>query len=219
MFAARLLAVVLLSCPAVAAQTPAPRTFTPERFYNTYSFAHPPALRIKPGEKIATKTLDAAGVDWNGKQVAQGPNPQTGPFYVEGAEPGDMLVVHVEKIELNRATAYSASLLAPYAIDPAALSSRSDREPRRVNWLLDKVKGVARLDGNEIGGLELRLRPMLGCVGVAPARKEAVATSTPGSVSGTPGKSVGCGRPGMAVSAPIPRTSTRYCPAGTPLIR
>lgn len=178
------LAAVLLASISVTAQTPAPRTFIPDRFYNTFSFAHPPAMRIKPGERIVTKTADAAGVDWNGKQVAQGPNPQTGPFYVEGAEPGDMLVVSIEKIELNRATGYSSSLLAPYAVDPAALMARVDREPRRANWLLDKVKGTVRLDGADIAGLELRARPMLGCVGVAPARKEAVATSTPGPFGG-----------------------------------
>jgi amidase len=178
------LAVALVASLGVAAQTPAPRTFIPERFYNTFSFAHPPAMRIKPGERIVTKTADAAGVDWNGKQVAQGPNPQTGPFYVEGAEPGDMLVVSFEKIELNRATGYSSSLLAPYAVDPAALIARVDREPRRANWLLDKAKGTVRLDGADIAGVELRARPMLGCVGVAPARKEAVATSTPGPFGG-----------------------------------
>jgi amidase len=103
---------------------------------------------------------------------------------VEGAEPGDMLVVSIEKIELNRATGYSSSLLAPYAVDPAALIARVDREPRRANWLLDKAKGTVRLDGADIAGLELRARPMLGCVGVAPARKEAVATSTPGPFGG-----------------------------------
>jgi amidase len=174
----------LLASIDVAAQAPAVRTFLPERFYNTFSFAHPPALRIKPGERIVTKTADAAGVDWNGKQVAQGPNPQTGPFFVEGAEPGDMLVVSIEKIETNRTTGYSSSLLAPYAVDPAALIARVDREPRRANWIIDKAKGTVRLDGNDIGGVELRLRPMLGCVGVAPARKEAVATSTPGPFGG-----------------------------------
>jgi acetamidase/formamidase len=178
------LAVAVLASIGVAAQTPAPRTFIPERFYNTFSFAHPPAMRIKPGERIATKTADAAGVDWNGKQVAPGPNPQTGPFYVEGAEPGDMLVVSIEKIEISRSTAYSSSLLAPYAVDPATLSGRVDREPRRVNWLIDRAKGTVRLDGNDLGGLELRARPMLGCVGVAPPRKEAVSTATPGPFGG-----------------------------------
>lgn len=178
------LAVAVTEFVVVTAQAPATRSFIPERFYNTFSFAHPPVLRIKPGERIVTKTADAAGVDWNGKQVAQGPNPQTGPFFVEGAEPGDMLVVSIEKLEINRASGYSSSLLAPYAVDPAALIARVDREPRRVNWILDKAKNVARLDGNDIGGLELGLRAMLGCVGVAPPRKEAVATSTPGPFGG-----------------------------------
>jgi acetamidase/formamidase len=175
--------IALLLLQSAAGQT---HRFIPDKFYNTFSFAHPPALRIKPGDRVVTKTIDAAGVDWEGRSVATGPNPQTGPFYIEGAEPGDMLVVTIEKIETNRATAYSSSLLAPYTVDPAALAARVDREPRRVNWRLDKAKGTARLDAADIqpGEIELPLRPMLGCVGVAPARKEAIATSTPGAFGG-----------------------------------
>jgi acetamidase/formamidase len=172
----------------LAAQAPsgASHTLIPDRFHNTFSFAHPPALRIKPGDRVVTKTIDAGGVDWNGKQVANGPNPQTGPFYVEGAEPGDMLVVRVERIETNRATAYSSSLLAPYAVDPASIAARVDREGRRATWAIDKARGIARLDAADITSIpiELPLRPMLGCVGVAPARKEAIATSTPGAFGG-----------------------------------
>ena len=97
-------AAVLAVSVATGAQTPSTHRFTPERFYNTFSFAHPPALRIKPGDRVATKTIDAAGVDWNGKQVGQGPNPQTGPFYIEGAEPGDAIVVTIERIDTNRTT-------------------------------------------------------------------------------------------------------------------
>src|SRR5262247_4201710 len=91
--------------------------YVPTVFYNTYSAAHPPAAHVKPGDRVVTKTIDAAGVDWNGKQVGTGPNPQTGPFYVDGAEPGDVLVVSIEKLETNRALAYSSSLLAPYTVD------------------------------------------------------------------------------------------------------
>jgi len=180
--------VVSVSLTSVAAAVVNADThrFVPEKFYNTYSFAHPPALRIKPGDRVVTKTIDAAGLDWNGKSVASGPNPQTGPFFVEGAEPGDMLVVTVEKIETNRAMAYSASLLAPYAVDPGAIATRVEREPRRVTWTIDKARGMARLDQAEVqpGGIELPLRPMLGCIGVAPARKEAISTATPGAFGG-----------------------------------
>src|SRR5262244_3434312 len=130
-------------CTSASAET---HRFTPTQFYNTYSFAHPPALRIKPGDRVVTKTVDAGGVDWNGKTVAMGPNPQTGPFYIEGAEPGDMIVVTIEKLETNRAAAYSSSLLAPYAVDPGAIAARVDREPKRTTWTIDKARGIARLD-------------------------------------------------------------------------
>ena len=160
--------------------------FVPDHFYNTYSGAHPPALHVKPGDRVITKTIDASGVDWNGKSVSSGPNPETGPFYIDGAEPGDMLVVTFEKIETNRASAWSGSLLSPYTVDPQAIASRVDREAKRLNWTIDKAKGVARLDdaGVQPGGIELPLRPMLGCIGVAPRGKEAISTSTPGPWGG-----------------------------------
>jgi amidase len=180
------LIVIALSVGAAAPLRAETHRFIPQTFYNTYSFAHPPALRIKPGDRVITKTADASGVDWNGKTVASGPNPQTGPFYVEGAEPGDMLVVTIEKLETNRAMAYSNSLLAPYTVDPTAIAARVDREGRRITWTIDKARGVARLDQADVqpGGIELPLRPMLGCIGVAPARKEAISTAAPGAFGG-----------------------------------
>src|SRR5262245_16883382 len=167
----------------VAAET---HRSVPQQFYNPYSFAPPPALHVKPGDRVVTKTIDAAGVDWNGKQVGMGPNPQTGPFYVDGAEPGDVLVVSIEKLETNRAMAYSGSLLAPYTVDPAAIAARVDRDAKRLTWPIDKARAVARLDQTDVqpGGIELPLRPMLGCVGVAPARKEAISTAAPGAFGG-----------------------------------
>ena len=175
-------AMVLTAVP-VSAET---HIFIPTVFYNTYSFAHPPALRIKPGDRVLTKTIDAGGVDWNGKTVANGPNPQTGPFYIEGAEPGDMIVVTIEKLDVNRASAYASSLLAPYATTPQAIAARVDRDPKRTTWTIDKARGVARLDQVEMqpGGIELPLKPMLGCIGVAPARKEAISTAAPGAFGG-----------------------------------
>jgi amidase len=61
-----------------------------------------------------------------------------------------------------------------------------DREPKRVTWTIDKGRGVARLDQTDVqpGGIELPLKPMLGCIAVAPARKEAIATGVPGAFGG-----------------------------------
>jgi acetamidase/formamidase len=182
-FTAVVLAAFLLASSHVRAET---HQFIPTVFYNTYSFAHPPALRIKPGDRVVTKTIDAGGVDWNGKTVASGGNPETGPFFIEGAEPGDAIVVTIERLETNRASAYSSSLLAPYTVDPAAIAARVDRDPKRTTWTIDKARGVARLDQTELqpGGIELPLKPMLGCIGVAPARKESIATGVPGAFGG-----------------------------------
>src|ERR1043165_8390584 len=84
------IAVGVLLATGARAET---HIFVPTQFYNTYSFAHPPALHIKSGDRVLTKTIDAGGVDWNGKQVAPRANPETGPFYIDGAEPGDVIVV------------------------------------------------------------------------------------------------------------------------------
>lgn len=181
-----MLAVVSFLAGASSSLQAETHRFIPDRFYNTYSFAHPPVLRIRPGDRIVTTTIDAGGVDAAGKTVASGPNPQTGPFWVEGAEPGDMLVVTIEKPDTNRAMAYSGSLLSPYTVDPGAIAARVDRDARRLTWTIDKARGVARLDQVDVqpGGIELPLRPMLGCIGVAPARKEAISSAAPGAFGG-----------------------------------
>jgi amidase len=160
--------------------------FEPKEFYNTFSGAHKPVLKIKPGDHVITSTIDARGIDSAGNKRGQGPNPETGPFFIEGAEPGDTLVVHLLRLETNRSTGYSGTLLAPYTADPVFLRSEGLREPKTLTWQIDKEKGVARLESSEFkpGRIELPLRPMLGCVGTAPAGKAAIPTSTADTFGG-----------------------------------
>ena len=179
--------------PRTTAQT---HRFEGERYYNTFSFAHPPALRIAPGDTVITKTIDARGFDETNTKVASGPNPQTGPFYIEGAEPGDTLVVRLQTIEPNRRTAWSSQVMAPYVVDPAFLRYDGQRVPQRAcatpespyceTWTVDLDKAVARPTSNDIRptDIEVPLKPMLGCVGVAPPNKETVSTSTPEKFGG-----------------------------------
>ncbi len=182
----RLLAALAVTavCAPLSAQTT--HQFEATEYYNTFSFAHPAALRIRPGDRVVTKTIDAAGGDWNGDQVARGPNPQIGPFYVEGAEPGDVLVVRLERIEPNRDWAFSSTVLAPYAADPSFLRYEGEREQQSERWDVDTVARVARPSTLALRaqGIEIPFRPMLGCVGVAPPRKEAGSTATPGEFGG-----------------------------------
>ena len=176
------LLVLLLAVPAFAET----HRFEPTEFYNTFSGAHKPVLRIKPGDHVITSTIDAGGIDSKGVRRGQGPNPETGPFFIEGAEPGDTLVVHLLRLETNRATGYSASVLAPYTADPGFLRAEAQREPQQATWHIDKEKGVAYLDPAQFKGprIELPLRPMLGCVATAPPNKGAIPTSYPDNFGG-----------------------------------
>jgi amidase len=160
--------------------------FEPKEFYNTFSGAHKPVLSIKPGDHVITTTIDAGGSDAAGVKRAQGPNPETGPFFIEGAEPGDTLVVHLLRLETNRATGFSGSLLAPYTADPGFLRLEASREPKNATWHIDKEKGIAYPEPADYKGprIELPLRPMLGCVATAPPNKAAIPTTFPDNFGG-----------------------------------
>src|SRR4051812_27692771 len=80
---------------------PQTRTFEPTVFHRNFSGAIPPALRINPGDTIKTTTVDAGGFDHNGVRRSMGGNPETGPFYVESAMPGDTLAIKFHRIRLN----------------------------------------------------------------------------------------------------------------------
>jgi amidase len=150
----------------------APRTldFEPTGFSRVFSATVPPVLRIWPGDTVRTRTVDAAGVDEKGKARVLGGNPQTGPFYVEGAMPGDALVVHVRKLRINRGTAISDDGLVDRAVTDDYAADHKEDGYRNVVWKLDAERGIATLASPtpRLKELSVPLQPMLGCVAVAP---------------------------------------------------
>lgn len=148
--------------------------------YHTFSKDHPVLVRIRPGDSVITKTVDSAGFDAQGvRHTKTHGNPLTGPFYVEGAEPGDAIVVELTKLRLNRSTGYTAfrtSALSEetrekYAAGPytegAVLPGRTDLIP----FTIDVKNGTARPKDRLSSRVDLifKATPMLGCIGVAPA--------------------------------------------------
>jgi amidase len=167
----------------------APRTldFQPTEFHRVFSADLPPVLRIWPGDTVRTRTVDAAGVDEAGKTRVLGGNPQTGPFYVEGAMPGDVLVVKIQKLRLNRATAVSDDGLVSRALTTDYAADHKDNNFNNVVWKLDAEKGVATLakPTPHLKDLAVPVRPMLGCVGVAPGfGGAAIRTGDSGRIGG-----------------------------------
>ncbi|MCX6029427.1 MAG: acetamidase/formamidase family protein [Chloroflexi bacterium] len=162
--------------------------FQPTHYHNTLG-AHEPVLHIADGDTVVTATVDAWGRDAHNQQVAARPNPQTGPFYIEGAEPGDTLAVRFDRLTPNRSAGFTKTLVAPNVVEPeyvAELPWPPKGERRLAEWYVDAQAGTATLISPEtkLGRLTLPLAPMLGCFGVAPAGGQAISTVTSGEHGG-----------------------------------
>lgn len=152
----------------LAKGTPKTHEFTPTVFYRQFSPFYEPVLTVKPGDTIHTTTVDAGGTDGQNIKRIAGGNPQTGPFYIEGAEPGDTLVVHINRLKLNRDTAGSDDQLVQSALSPGLAIKTRDNN-KSIQWKLD-LEGMTAMPepvGEHLKELKIPLHPMLGCVAVA----------------------------------------------------
>ena len=126
-----------------------------------------------------TTTVDARGFDHERNAVTQRGNPQTGPFYVEDAEPGDTLVVELDSIRPNRSYGFCGSSVAPNVVRPDYVPQLPLDAPL-AEWDVDVSRGTAILQRPEskLGAIELPLDPMIGCFGVAAKGGQAISTAT-----------------------------------------
>lgn len=144
--------------------------FTPQIFHNAFATAIEPVLRVSSGDSIHTTTIDATGTDEKGIQRATAGNPQTGPFYVEGVEPGDTVAIHLTRLRLNRDWAVGTDTLSNRAITTDLAARMTDRG-RLVRWHLDIRRGVAVPEdaSANLAQYAVPLAPMLGGIALAPA--------------------------------------------------
>ena len=149
-------------------------------YYRTFSRSHPVLARINPEERVSTQTLDSGGQDIDGKHLSEPGNPLTGPFYVEGAAPGDSISVHLHKVRLNRDWGYTSIRLGLVSLTPELVESvySSEYKPDLVRkgradilpWDIDLERNTVRprKPESDTASLEFPAEPMLGCIGVAP---------------------------------------------------
>ena len=171
-------------------------TYRPEPAEFAWTFGGvPPVRSVQPGTVLELWTEDAFGGKVRGpddlvSKVIEFPfvNPQTGPFYVEGAEPGDTLAMHFVSIEPSRDWAASTTIPLFGALTqthatagPAGAARRGRLDVRGRPRGADRhVPGAARRRTS----IELPLDPMHGTVGVAPANLEARSSLVPDAHGG-----------------------------------
>lgn len=143
--------------------------FVPSDYSNTWNADRAPVLVVWPGDTIHTTTIDSGGVDEHGKTRALFGNPQTGPFFIAGATPGDTLVVHIRRLALNRDYADSLDTIVGRALATPLVAKAGDLG-KPVRWILDRQANRARPDGatGALAHYSVPLKPMLGGLAVAP---------------------------------------------------
>ena len=157
--------------------------FTPTALHNTIG-SQSPALTIACGDTVTAATADAHGFDFRGEKIGERPNPMTGPFFIEGAEPGDTLLIAIRDIRMTRPTGWTFDVLSPNVVDPNAVQRFPER--RKTEWLIDAQKGRARLAAPppSLAKWSVAVEPMIGCFGVAPDLGQAISTATSGRHGG-----------------------------------
>ena len=158
-------------------------TFVPTVDQLNYTFGGAePVMRITPGTALTLWTEDAFGGRITSRNDVASTaldtedlNPQTGPFWIEGAEPGDTLAVHL--VDLTPARTWGASSLIPFfggLTSVPASPSLQEPIPERT-YVYDYDAGTHTVGFTAHASdfaVRLPANPMLGTVGVAPARRE-----------------------------------------------
>ena len=192
---------LLLSCfamPLAAQRSPASPADEVVHFKGTidnvkYVFGDaPPVARLRPGNILDATSLDCFG---NGIQKpgdttakAKGDNPLTGPFFIEGAEPGDTLVVRILDLQVDGDQGVGAFSPGFGAINSTHYTPVLEKDPLAEKiWFypIDHADNTATFQALDSKyKVRIPMHPFLGCIGVAPANGEARSSIVPAEFGG-----------------------------------
>jgi acetamidase/formamidase len=160
----------------------------PSQFVWTFGGA-PPVMSVKPGTIMELWTEDAFAGKVRGPEdfvskVCEFPfvNPQTGPFDLEGAEPGDTIAIHFVSIEPSRDWGASTTVPLFGALTSTHQTPTLQEPLPEIVWIydIDTKSRTVTYHGRDDGyAVKLPLDPMHGTVGVAPAALEARSSLVP----------------------------------------
>jgi amidase len=195
-----LLSVVLAVAPRAQSQNVVHYTTTIDNVKYLFATAEPVA-RLRSGDILDTNTLDCFGnalkKPGDTLSMAKGDNPLAGPFFVEGAEPGDTLAVKILDLQVDGDTGVGAFAPGFGAINETNYTPMLHMPlPERV-WFyhIDHVGNTALFKALDTDfSVKIPMHPFFGCIGVAPAEGEARSSVVPAEFGGnmdSPEASVG----------------------------
>jgi len=161
-----------------------------------------PVAHLNSGDVLDTNTLDCFGFASRKPDdplnIAKGDNPLAGPFYVEGAEPGDTLAVKILDLQVVGDT--GAGSLSPGfgSINSSKYTPMLEAKPLEEkfwHYHIDHAANTATFKALDSDfSVKIPMHPFFGCIGVAPANGEARSSIVPAEFGGnmdSPEASVG----------------------------
>jgi len=180
--------------PSAPAQKVDPQTVQYHASIDTVKYVFgvaPPVAHLRPGNILEANSLDCFGnaIKKPGDTLAlsKGDNPLTGPFFIDGAEPGDTLVVHVLDLQVDGDQGIGAFAPGFGALNETNYTPMLHPPLPEKIWFypIDHAGNTATfqaLDSNY--KVKIPLHPFLGCIGVAPAGGEARSSVVPAEFGG-----------------------------------
>jgi amidase len=150
-----------------------------------------PVARLKPGDTLDTNTLDCFGnaikKPGDTLSMSKGDNPLTGPFFIEGAQAGDTLVVRILDLQVDGDQGVGAFAPGFGALNATNYTPMLHPPLPEKIWLYpinhaDHTATFRALDSDF--SVKIPLHPFFGCIGVAPANGEARSSVVPAEFGG-----------------------------------
>jgi amidase len=167
----------------------------------TYSASYTPVARLKSGNILETNTVDCFGnaikKPGDTLDMAPGDNPLTGPFFIEGAEVGDMLAIKILDLQVDSNQGIGALAPGFGAINSTNYTPMLNPPIKEKIWFypIDHASNTATFQALDSKyTVKIPLHPFFGCIGVAPAGGEARSSIVPEAFGGnldSPEASVG----------------------------
>jgi formamidase len=129
-----------------------------------------PVVEVDPGDTVVYETRDAFDGQLNGESTAEdvgnldlsGVHPLTGPVFVKGAEPGDLLEVKLVAVEADPWEQWG------YTVEVPGFGFLRDDfpEPYIIHW---RLHGNEYAESEQLPGVRIRCNPHPGVLGLAPS--------------------------------------------------